>query len=363
MVDEDTYYRSGNYGIHRTTDGGKSWHQFNSGLVNTDIWQLIAVNGTLYVNSVNGFVYSTNDGESWTPVNGDTGFITRIIESDGDIFVRDDKLGTPRFFRLSTKDNSLIDLPAVPVLYKVDPQKENPQLNRPTGFMRRRLRHGDGMFSESQLGGIAVVNVTYYVEYDYQLFRWKPGNTQWFNTGLLDKGISVDYSFYYANNFFVDAVGFRFAVSEKTVYVAKKEGQLMRSLDEGLTWNDLTENLPFDIDHYKAITLVGNLVYLATDKGAIRSSNGIDWQEITDAKGKPLIINMFVVEGATVYGEAKRRIYQVKSGMNTWEQATPKIPHSIANTITCFDVDGNTLFVGTRKQGVLRFTLADSTDQ
>ena len=54
MVNEDTYYRSGNYGIHRTTDGGKSWHQFNTGLVNTDVWQLIAVDNTLYANSVNG---------------------------------------------------------------------------------------------------------------------------------------------------------------------------------------------------------------------------------------------------------------------------------------------------------------------
>ena len=363
MVNEDTYYRSGNYGIHCTTDGGKSWHQFNTGLVITDVWQLIAANGTLYVNSVNGFVYSTDRGESWTPVNGDTGFITRIIESNGDIFVRDDKLGAPRFFRLSTKDNSLINISEVPILEKVDPHKEYPQLNRPTGFMRRRLEHGDGQFSESQLGGIAVVNGTYYVEYDYQLFRWKPGNTQWFNTGLLDKGVRVDYSFCYANNFFVDAVGFRFAVSGNTVYVGEKEGQLLRSLDEGLTWTDVTGNLPFPVDHYKAIAFAGDSVYVATDKGVVMSTNGTDWIKLTDAKGKPLIITMFVVEGTTVYGEARRRIYQVKSGTTTWEQTTPKIHHSIAHTITCFDVDGNTLYVGTRKQGVLRFSLADSTDQ
>ena len=363
MVNEDTYYRSGEYGIHRTTDGGKSWHQFNTGLVNTDVWQLIAVNGTLYANSVNGFVYSTDRGESWTPVNGDTGFITRIIESNGDIFVRDDKLGAPRFFHLSTKDNSLINISEVPILEKVDPHKENPQLNRPTGFMRRRLEYGDGQFSESQLGGIAVVNGTYYVEYDFQLFRWKPGNTQWFNTGLLDKGVSVDYSFCYANNFFVDAVGFRFAVSGNTVYVGEKEGQLMRSLDEGLTWTDVTGNLPFPVDHYKAITFAGDSVYVATDKGVVMSANGTDWHTLTGAKGKPLIITMFAVEGTTVYGEAKRKIYQVKSGMTTWEQATPKIPKSIAYTITCIDVDGRTLYVGTRKRGVLRFSLDDFTDR
>ena len=229
MVNEDTYYRSGNYGIYRTTDGGKSWHQFNIGLVNTDVWQLIAVDGTLYANSIDGFVYSIDGGQSWNPVNGDTGFITRIIESNGEIFVRDDKLGAPRFFHLSTKDNSLINISDIPVLEKVDPYNENRQLNRSI----RNVRHGDGTFSESQLGGIAIDNGTFYVEYDYQLFRWTPGTSEWFNTGLLDKGVSEDRSYCYANNTFVDAIGFRFAVSGNTVYVGEKEGQLMRSLDEG----------------------------------------------------------------------------------------------------------------------------------
>ncbi len=362
-VNEDTYYRSGNYGIHRTTDGGKSWHQFNTGLANTDVWQLIAVNGTLYANSVNGFVQSTDKGESWTPVNGDTGFITRIMESNGEIFVRDDKLGAPRFFRLSTQDNSLIKVSEMPILDKIDRRKENLQLNRPTGFMARNVSHGDGSLSESQLGGIAIDNGTYYVEYDYQLYRWKPGNTEWLNTGLLDKGVSEDRSFCYANNPFIDAVGFRFAVSGNTIYVGEKEGQLMQSLDEGMTWSDVTGYLPYPVDHYKAIAFAGNFVYVATDKGVVRSTNGTDWYTLTGAKGKPLIINMFAVEGTAVYGEARRKIFRVKSSMTMWEQITPRIPHSIAYTITCIDVDGNTLYVGTRERGVLRFSLDDSTDQ
>ena len=36
-------------------------------------------------------------------LKGIQGLITRILESDGEIFVRDDKLGAPRFFRLSTQ--------------------------------------------------------------------------------------------------------------------------------------------------------------------------------------------------------------------------------------------------------------------
>ena len=348
MVNEDTYYRSGNYGIYRTTDGGKSWHQFNIGLVNTDVWQLIAVDGTLYANSIDGFVYSIDGGQSWNPVNGDTGYITRIIESNGEIFVRDDKLGAPRFFHLSTKDKSLIKVSQMPILDKVDPYNENRQLNRSI----RNVRYGDGTFFESQLGGIAIDNGTFYVEYDYQLFRWTPGTSEWLDTGLLDKGVSVDYSFCRAKTF-VDAVGFRLAVSGNTVYVGKKEGHLMRSLDEGTSWSDVTANLPFYIDHFKAIVFAGNFVYVATDKGVVMSGNGTDWHTLTDADGKPLIINRFAVEGTTVYGEAKQKIYQVNSDLNMWQQVTPKIPH----TVTCIDVNENTLYVGTLGRGVLRFPL------
>lgn len=353
MVNDNTFYRSGNYGINRTTDGGKSWHQINMGLVNTDVWQLIAVNGTLYANSIDGFVYSIDDGQSWIPVNGDTGYITRIMESNGDIYVRDDKTGVPRFYRLSTKDHRLVEMSEMPILDKIDPWKENHYLRRPSGDMGRYVSHGDGSFSESQLGGFAIVNGIFYTEYCYQLYRWKPDTSEWFNTGLLDKGTSEDRSYCYANNIFIDAIGFRFAVSGNTVYVGKKEGQLMQSLDEGMTWTDVTGNLQFHIDNYRAITIADNFVYVATDRGVVMSNNGVDWHTLTNTDGRPLIITMFAVDGTTVYGESKQRIYKVNNDMLLWEKVTPKIEY----TVTCIDVDENTLYVGTSNKGVLRYRL------
>ncbi len=45
ILDATTFYKSGARGIHRSTDSGKSWHQFNTGLVNTNVKHLIAGNG------------------------------------------------------------------------------------------------------------------------------------------------------------------------------------------------------------------------------------------------------------------------------------------------------------------------------
>ena len=38
----------------------------------------------------------------------------------------------------------------------------------------------------------AVSGETFYVEYMRQLFRWKRGESKWFNTGLVDTDKSAD---------------------------------------------------------------------------------------------------------------------------------------------------------------------------
>ncbi len=352
-LNENTYYISGSFGIYRTTDIGKTWNQFNSGLVNTDVWQLIAINGTIYANTISGFVYSTDEGESWSAIKGDTGFITRIVEDNGEIYVRDDKNGTPRIFQLSKKEKNLKAITDMPQLDRIDPYNDNRQLNRPTGYMVNHVWHGDGSFPESQLGGINVENGVYYVEYNYHLYRWKPNALKWFDTGILDKGLKNDKSILHTANRFIDTVGFKFAISGNTVYIGKKDRQLMQSLYEGLTWTDLTGNLPFPVEYYKTITFSDDFVYVATDKGVVISENGTDWHILTDAGGNALIMNMLAVNDGKVFGVANRFIYQGNSDTHTWHQVTPKIPYAV----TCIDVDDDILYVGTKRRGVLRYKL------
>ena len=66
IADTNIFYKGGPFGILRTTDGGESWHPFNTGFVSTPVTALIAVKGRLYANDAgNEFVTSTDGGESW----------------------------------------------------------------------------------------------------------------------------------------------------------------------------------------------------------------------------------------------------------------------------------------------------------
>ncbi len=341
MLNANTFYRSGAYGIFRTTDGGKSWHKFNSGLTGTTILTLAVINDTLYALSSMGFLMSTDGGESWRYIieGRESDILTRMVKVNDILYLRAD--GTysdqepgkmkPFFAHLSPPNNEMGPIPEIPDSNLLDGAF-------PGGF------------------NFAISGDTFYMIHQNRLFRWKRGTSEWYNTGLTDthKTTPEELDFDVLN-----PVGFKLAVSDKTVYVGKRDGKLMHSLDEGDTWNDVTANLPFSIDHFKAIAFAGHTVYISTDKGVVRSRNGTEWQTITDAEGTSHVIIRFAVEGTTLYGQAGQKVYQLKEGADTWKQITPEIPY----LISCLDVDGGTLYVGTLGSGVLRYTPDDSTKQ
>ena len=206
-------------------------------------------------------------------------------------------------------------------------------------------------------GSFAVSGETYYVEYGQKLFRWKPGMAEWHDTGLVDEtelAFPFDYSAEASTSMnILDFIGFKIAVSGKTVYVGKRDGHLAQSFDEGATWNEVTAELPFAVTEFKAIAFAGSTVYVATDNGVAYSSDGTDWHTATDAEGETLAMKKFAVDGTTVYGTTGQYVYALKEGANTWKQVTPEIPDAVLS----FAVDGNVLYVGTASSGVLRFTL------
>ncbi len=357
MINPNTIYCSNFYGIRRTTDGGKTWQQINAGLTGKTIWELFSVNNSLYAYTPNGIINSTDSGESWRNVFLDSGDITLTLKKTGQqLFARTDRM-------LSLIMNSEL------ILEKIDIDLENIEhaqdfqmgainihriLPRTVGESLKRetptLIPKKWPYFRTLPGNFAVSDNTFYAEAESRLYRWKKGDNVWHDTGLLDAGKRTEST----NSYGIDeSAGFKIGVSGNTVYVGKRDGHLMQSLDEGETWKDVTANLPFTVHNYMRIVFAGKDIYVSTDVGVVRSSDGIEWTKLTDLEGNSLVINSMSVDGADVYGESGGVIYQFNKDNYNWEQVTEKIPYQVS----CFDVGNNTIFVGTYGSGMLRYSL------
>ena len=164
---------------------------------------------------------------------------------------------------------------------------------------------------EGLYGSFALNGETYYMEYNYKLFRWKPGEARWYDTGVQETCELTHDNM---------VRGFKIAASGETVYVGKRDGQLFQSLDGGENWNDVTANLPKSIEHFNQIVLTNSTVYVATDKGVFSSIDGNFWHTITDKKGKELTIKSLATTEDAVYGANDDGIYRFENEKGIWKQ-------------------------------------------
>ena len=251
-VDENTIFTPTPSGLRRSTDGGESWHPFTDGIVTTNIFNLVAFQDTLYTSPSKGVAKSSDGGASWKKLTIGAGELTltsartsyplispKLAIADGILYgatvglVPDQQLG---IFRLSASGDVLVPIQApttfggnLSILDIMGLADATRQLER---------------FSAE----LAVSGETFYTEYKRRVFRWKRGEPEWFNTGLIDKTPRADN--------YDDAVkenqrGIAFAVLEETVYVGKRDGHLFQSFDSGNTWKDLTSNLPLRFKNFK----------------------------------------------------------------------------------------------------------------
>ncbi|RKU24395.1 hypothetical protein C6499_17140 [Candidatus Poribacteria bacterium] len=372
-LNKSTFYAGGNRGIFRSTDGGISWHRFNRKM-KSRVYNLITfrkmdkggnMSTVLYARVSGELVKTTDHGRSWKTVQvkipmkasqrEEPPLIDEIVAS-GDVLYAKGKVPFEevRLYRVSTDSNTLIPIQEVPVFYPaalidkgfIEQFQEN--IHGAAQFFKQ-LAAPDVQWSGELLrgglrGAFAVSGDIFYMEYNYKLFRWKQGETEWFDTGVEETAeLSRD----------TIRQGFKLAASGNTVYVGKRDGHLVVSFDRGNNWIDLTPILPFSVKVFKEIVFAGPTVYVATDVGVTVSSDGKRWHAIADAAGTRLVMEKLAVGGNTLYGVSKAGVYRLESANGTWGQVAPKI----ADRVTSLVVDGGVLYVGTRSSGMLHFNL------
>ncbi|RKU22764.1 hypothetical protein C6499_19375 [Candidatus Poribacteria bacterium] len=343
-VDEQTFYRAGIFGVQRTTDGGNSWHAFTNGMVGTMTLDLVHFNDRLYAHTSEGIFQSTDGGVSWESVYESLygGFFasSKLKIVDNVLYVVMDEGANLRVLRLSADDNTLIPVENIPdfdgealvmefwteahfeELKQASLAAGHPVIkNVPASLYLLDVYGG--------IGGFAVSGETVYTEFLGRLFKWKPGDTEWTNTGLVDIGKRADTDL---------NKGFKLAVSAETIYVGKRNGGLFQSFDGGDSWRDVTSNLPLRFSSFKEIIFVGSTVYVATDKAVLASQAGTHWRVIADKVGAHVVIDKFAVDGTTVYGIGDTGVYRLDK-RGKWHKISPSAPKKVVSLVA---KNGNT---------------------
>ena len=374
-LDENNFYATNPSGIIRSTDGGTTWHPFMVGLVSSHVSSLFTLGNVLYALTRAAMFKSTDGGETWKSIgldpNENTAFKTlqtKVATANGVLYASNSKLNGVRFFRLSDAGDLFLPVKGVPdfeedPLYmeqwekvmeaiknnadidKVQELRKDNQIDKVQELLKAnqpRALEALRAFEEWQSNGtFTVADGTVFMEYKHKLYRWRRGETAWHDTGLED----------HADISPIEGKGFTLAVSGSIVYAGKREGDLFLSLDEGDTWREVTENLAFQDGYFKEIRFAGKTAYVSTDLGVMRSSDGETWHVLTDANRTRLVMDRMAVKGMTAYGVCDSGVYQVDTQTKTWKQVTPALPQ----TATAFAIEGDTFYIGTKQNGVLRF--------
>ena len=339
MMNERTFYKTNRFGLHRTTDGGNSWYPFMNGMTGTLIIDLVAFNNRLYAHTGYEVYQSSDAAEAWkkVPVDGDEASVlnprikvaseSKLVVIDNMLYLLSSEAEDFQIFHLSTDGDTLIPVQGVPIF---DRETVNPHA-----------------ISRLQTETATASRDAFYVEYRRGLFKWKLGDPEWTNTGLVDTS-QVSYSDFRG--------GFKIAVSDETVYVGQRNGHLFQSLDEGNSWKDITSSLPLRFTRFKEVTFIGSTIYVATNKGTLVSHTGEHWSVLTDSAGVRPIVDRFATDGTNVYGIGDAGIYRLEAN-GQWKQ----ISSNALNNILSFVVGKERLYIATQQRGMFHIPLASNS--
>lgn len=340
------FYVGTDNGVFRSTDGGESWTKASTGITYTGMGDLVSFRNALYTVTGDGISKSVDDGDSWMLVND--GLIansgTKMASGREIIGWSGVKLavsGGKLYAATCKNDSSFWNPDTADIFYLAEDNKS------------WRAIHANMPSSFSRLQRLLISGETFYLIGNSGLYRWRVGEDRWTDLGLAVLG------------------GEGLAVSGRTVYVAGQDGRLLRSVDEGDHWTDVSQRLPnWNLQskpNYQQflydLHVVDEAIYAGSRYGLLRygsntydgsyriyrsTDGGETWESVVDPGG---FINIQLVHDSTLYGANAGGIFRLRHGADSWERSAP-IQHTV-RSLAFLDM---TLYARTSK-GIFRLSL------
>ena len=306
---------------------GSRGQKSNIGIINTRVEDLVFFRNALYAITGDGIVKSANGGKSWMPMNeglvvSEGGMLT---VSRGKLYIATNETNyglnpsTSGIYSLADDGNSWIPV-----------QTNMQSANNRIYVVNQLAISGETFYIVGQMGG------------KEWLYRWRVGEDLW--TQLMPQQ---------------DLFGWgTLAVSDRTIYISAVRGKLFRSVDEGDTWTEMSQNLPNwdrEIGTYD-LAFVGDTIYAKAGSGGGRSTDsGETWTPIIVAGLPGGYIEMQLVEGKTLYGTSSHGIFRLTQRSDSWELIAPIQP--VQHLVKSLAFDGTMFYIGTEAEGVFRLSL------
>ena len=378
VVNENTFYKAGPFGVFRTTDGGESGRLLTDGMVGTRLQDLVAFNNRLYAHNGFALYQSTDEGASWKDLSiaelsfmkatctesSDpdkarvyTAFDSKLVVDDNNLYFVSPKDDNLRIFRLSTDGDIRTPVQNIPtsddetLFRKLETSSETAKETH-LSEGSEKTHHAVAPIVPPPIRGkdekarmVAVCNDVFYAEQGRRLFKWRLGDPKWTNTGLTDRN---------QRSYEDLRMELKLAVSGETLYVGKRDGKLFQSLDGGSSWRDVTPSLPLHFARFNEIMFVDSTVYVATDEGVLSSETGAHWRVLTDISGLRPIIDRFAVDGPTIYGVSDIGAYRLDTG-NQWEKMSSE---ALGETVA-LAVINDKLYSAIEDRGIFHISLEE----
>ncbi len=240
------------------------------GIVGSEIRDLVSYNNRLYAKTPREIVYSTDNGETWLPVQIDSGKGTGYypaeftVVDDNFYALARDSLENIRICQMSSDGDEFVPIQELPEIggesfikkLGMEPIEKDvlPNIDEETELSEEQIRALMARLNRTRIRTLAGNKNTFYLEVNEHLFKAEIGDSEWTNTEL-DFGKEPDYG------------RLTIAVSDNNIFVGRGDAHLIQSVDDGKNWMDITPIIPIQLIGFQDIEIVESKVYVATYRG------------------------------------------------------------------------------------------------